>query len=431
MNVLAWCRRSRRAVLLISSLVLVSACISWAQATAAKPTATPAPSSTSGFAIESEMLTYTAMDSQAQAVACGIARNVGAADDKCTPRSVSGPGTGIVVVASPSSALSEFQLWRADISSMKMLTQRASHYCPQSSRDRGATTSSSTSLGSTILSMIPGGQALSFAQALFSSSSESNPVEGNIGDQALVADVAGHLRALGLSVVIPDTYMPHSLAAVDNAHSPYMSNIAALLKARDCLTATPAQKPSDHAASPDAEHGTPTAEKDQQTESDKQAEADKQSISHAIDAFLTSLAETHASTPPPASSSGATPPPAPVLSHLSAVLRADGLAQELGSASGESQSGENGTWYLLWLKALESGGTVAKTGNAILGSKTNFSGGAVGTYSLFRLSGNVVCSGVFYNYAGPMQMSQIAKLLKGTADAPPAGRTAGGCVASQ
>ena len=429
MNVL-WSRRARRTVLPISSLVLVSACISWAQSTTAKPTATPAPSSTTGFAIESEMLTYTAMDSQAQAVACGIARNVGAADEKCSPRSTSGPGTGIVVVASPSSAMSEFQLWRADISSMKMLTQRASHYCPQGSRDRGATTSSSTSLGSTILSMIPGGQALSFAQALFSSSSESNPVEGNIGDQALVANVAGHLRALGLSVVIPDTYMPHSLAAVDNAHSPYMSNIAALLKARDCLTTTPAQKPSEHAASPDAD-GTPTVQKDQQSESDKQTEADKQSIGHAIDAFLTSLAETHVSTPPPASSSGTTPPPAPVISHLSAVLRADGLAQELGSASGESQSGENGTWYLLWLKALESGGTVAKTGNAILGSKTNFSGGAVGTYSLFRLSGNVVCSGVFYNYAGPMQMSQIAKLLKGTADAPPAGRTAGGCVAGQ
>jgi hypothetical protein len=429
MNAL-WSRRTRRTILPIFSLALVSACISWAQSTSAKPPATPAPSSSTGFAIESEMLTYTAMDSQAQAVACGIARNVGAADEKCSPRSASGPGTGIVVVASPSSAMSEFQLWRADISSMKILTQRASHYCPQNSRDRGATTSSS-SLGSTILSMIPGGQALSFAQALFSSSSESNPVEGNIGDQALVADVAGHLRALGLSVVIPDTYMPHSLAAVDNAHSPYMSNIAALLKARDCLTATSAQKPSDHPASPDAENGAAMVQRDQQSESDKQAEADKQSIGHAIDAFLTSLAETHVSTPTPASSSGTTPPPAPVISHLSAVLRADGLAQELASASGESQSGENGTWYLLWLKALESGGTVAKTGNAILGNKTNFSGGAVGTYSLFRLSGNVVCSGIFYNYAGPMQMSQIAKLLKGTADAPPAGRTAGGCVASQ
>jgi hypothetical protein len=277
--------------------------------------------------------------------------------------------------------------------------------------------------------MIPGGQALSFAQALFSSSSESNPVEGNIQDQALVADIAGHLRALGLSVVIPDAYMPHSLTTVDNAHSPFMSNFAALLKARDCLTTSPPQKQTDHTASPDAEHGPPAGEQDKQVESDQQA------IGQAIDLFLKSLGDAHVVPTPPASSTGSTgtttPPPAPVISHLSAVLRADGLAQELGSASADSQSGENGTWYLLWLKALESGGTVAKTGNSILGTKTNFSGGAVGTYSLFRLSGNVVCSGVFYNYAGPMQMTQIAKLLKGTADAPPAGRLVGGCAASQ
>ena len=430
MSVLLWRGPAPHVVFSVAAMVLASVG-AHPQSTTAKPAATPGSSSPTSFAIESEMLTYTAMDSQAQAVACGIARNVGAADDKCTPRSASGPGTGIVVVASPSSALTEFQLWRADISNMKMLTQRASHYCPQSSRDRGATTSS-TSLGSTILSMIPGGQALSFAQALFSSSSESNPVEGNIGDQALVADVAGHLRALGLSVVIPDTYMPHSLAAVDNAHSPYMTNFAALLKARDCLTITPTPKQPEHAGSPDAEHGAPAAEKDQQAGSDKQDEADKKAIGDAIDAFLKSLSDAHVSTPPATSSTTTTtPPPAPVISHLSAVLRADGLAQELGSASADSQSGENGTWYLLWLKALESGGTVAKTGNAIFGNKTNFSGGAVGTYSLFRISGNVVCSGIFYNYAGPMQMSQIAKLLKGTADAPPAGRTAGGCVASQ
>jgi len=425
MTVLFLSRPSPRAVLMAAALVFASVCSSSAQSTASKPPASSSPAAsgtTTGFAIESEMLTYTAMDSQAQSVACGIARNVGAADDKCSPRASSGPGAGIVVVASPSSALSEFQLWRTDISTMKMLTLRANHYCPQNAKDRGAT--ASTSLGSTILSMIPGGQALSFAQALFSSSSESNPVEGNIGDQALVADIGGHLRALGLSVVIPDTYMPHSLAAVDNAHSPFMSNFAALLKARDCLTATLAQKQPDHTASPDVEHAPPAAEKDQQSESDKQA------IGQAIDAFLKSLADVHVPTPP-ASSSGTTPPPEPVISHLNAVLRADGLAQELSSASSDSQSGENGTWYFLWLKALESGGTVAKTGNAILGNKTNFSGGAVGTYSLFRLSGNVVCSGVFYNYAGPMQMSQIAKLLNGSAEAPPAGRLVGGCAPGQ
>jgi hypothetical protein len=425
MSVLLRRGRAPRTVFPIAALVLASVCASHAQSTTAKPATTPTPTPTSGtktgFAIESEMLTYTAMDSQVQAVACGIARNVGTADDKCTPRPIQGPGAGIVVVATPSSALSEFQLWRADISTMKMLTLRANHYCLQQ-RGRGAT--ASTSLGSQILSMIPGGQALSFAQALFSSSSESNPVEGNIEDRALVADIAGHLRALGLSVVIPDTYMPHALNAVDDAHSPFLSNFAALLKARDCLTASPAPKEADH-LSPETEHSLAEGGKE------PQADDEKQSISLAIDAFLKSLAESKPPTPSQQTPGVTPPPPEPVISHLSAVLRADGLAQELSSASADGQSGENSTWYLLWVKALESGGTVAKTGNAILGSKTNFSGGAVGTYSLFRLSGNVVCSGIFYNYAGPMQMSQIAKLLKGTGDAPPAGRLVGGCAASQ
>ena len=411
-----------RTVFTVAILVLVFVCPSSAQSTASKPSAPPGSATSgtkTGFAIESEMLTYAAMDSQAQAVACGIARNLGAADERCSPRVVSGPGAGIVVVASPSSALSEFQLWRSDISTMKMLSLRANHYCPQNPRDRGAT--APTSLGSQILSMFPGGQALSLAQTLLSSTSESNPVEGNIEDQTLVADIAGHLRALGLSVVIPDTYMPHSLAAVDLAHSPFLSNFAALIKARDCLSASPPQKETNHNAQPDAEHGPSAAEKDQLAD-------EKQAVAQAIDVFIKSLGDTHIP-PPPAQSSGTTaPPPQPVMSHLSAALRADGLAQELGSASADSQSGENGTWYLLWLKALESGGTLAKTGNAILGNKTNFSGGAVGTYALFRLSGNVVCSGVFYNYAGPMQMSQIAKLLKGTAEAPPAGRMVGGCA---
>jgi len=418
-------RPSQRAILTVAALICASVGSLSAQSTASKPSAPATPAAPSGpktgFAIESEMLTYTAMDSQAQAVACGIARNLGAADERCSPRAISGPGSGIVVVASPSSALSEFQLWRSDISSMKMLTLRGNHFCTQKP-DRGAAAPSS--LGSQILSMFPGGQALSLAETLLSTSSESNPVEGNIEDQTLVADIAGHLRALGLSVVIPDTYMPHSLAAVDVAHSPFLSNFAALLKARDCLRTSPSPKEADHSGLPDAGHPEPGGEKEP-------VDAEKQAVADAIDAFVKSLSEPHPLPAPQQTAGAAAPPPQPVISHLSAVLRADGLAQELGSASSDSQSGENSTWYLLWLKALESGGTVAKTGSALLGNKTNFSGGAVGTYSLFRLSGNVVCSGVFYNYAGPMQMSQIAKLLRGTAEAPPAGRLVGGCAPSQ
>lgn len=61
-----------------------------------------------GFAIESEMLTYTAMDSEATALTCGIGHSLGTADASCNPQQVNGPPVGVVVVAGDSSALSEF-----------------------------------------------------------------------------------------------------------------------------------------------------------------------------------------------------------------------------------------------------------------------------------------------------------------------------------
>jgi hypothetical protein len=156
------------------------------------------------------MLTYTAMDSEGTALACGIGRNVGAADSGCNPQAISGPPVGVVVVAGDSSALSEFQLWRTDISTMDMLTLRANHYCAP-----GASTRAATTLGGTILSMFPESQAAEFAASLLSATAETKPLEGNILDRTLADDVAGHLRALGIDVVIPDNYMPYSLTAID------------------------------------------------------------------------------------------------------------------------------------------------------------------------------------------------------------------------
>ena len=107
-------------------------------------------------------------------------------------------------------------------------------------------------------------------------------------------------------------------------------------------------------------------------------------------------------------------------------LRADGLAQELDAASPDARSGANGIWYVLSLKALESGGTLLKSGNGITGTKTSYSGGAVGTYALFRLNGNVACSGVFFNYEPPTLTAKIpdsAQTTPGAAE----GKLVGGC----
>jgi hypothetical protein len=49
-------------------------------------------------------------------------------------------------------------------------------------------------------------------------------------------------------------------------------------------------------------------------------------------------------------------PQAPAISHLNAVMRADGLAQEMGFEPSNTDTGDNRPWVVLWLKALESGG---------------------------------------------------------------------------
>ncbi len=365
-----------------------------------------------GFAIESEMLTYTAMDSEATALTCGIGHSLGTTDASCTPQAVNGPPVGVVVISGDSSALSEFQLWRTDISTMDMLTLRANHYCAQSASTRAATT-----LGGTIMSMFPESQAAEFAASLLSATAETKPLEGNILDRTLVNDVAGHLRALGMDVVIPDSYMPYSLAAIDANHSPFLSKYVALIKARECVApaaGTNAQEP------PAADQGAAGA-----APADAHAAADRLAVKEAIDGYLKSLTEPDIFDVPKPPGGAAPDEQTPEISHLSAVLRADGLAQELDAASPDARSGANGIWYVLSLKALESGGTLLKSGNGITGTKTSYSGGAVGTYALFRLNGDVTCSGVFFNYEAPTLTSKIPALL--TTPGAAGGKVVGGC----
>jgi hypothetical protein len=415
-------RLSSAVFLAVAALAIASAVRVAAQSSSSKSSSgsgatsevTDSSGAKTGFAIESEMLTYTAMDSEAAALACSLARNLGAADEKCTPRSMAGPAGGVVVMASPSSAVREFQLWRTDISTMTMLTLRAERYCPTGG-ERAATTS--TSLTSQILSMFPAGQAFQFATALMATTAETSPLEGNILDQTLVNDVAGHLRALGVNIVIPDDYMPHSLNAIDEVHSPFLAKFSALLKARKCVEPAAEVESKDDAGQHDPAKDAAALQ-----------EEEKKPIAASIDTYLKSLTDTQVPAPKATTSTTSTTaaPAQPSISHLNAVLRADGLALELDAAT----RGDNAGWYVLALKALESGGTLLKSGNAILGTKTSYSGGAVGTYSMFHLSGAVVCSGVFYNYSGPLQTSKIPKLLSGEETIQP-GKLVGGCGASE
>jgi len=391
-------------------LAVAVGCAAAAKAPAQSSDKTAAPDNSNaaqpklGFAIESEMFTYSAMDAESSAVACNIAQNLGAADAKCAAKGAMSNAPGVVILSSDSTALSDFQLWRSDISTMDILTARGNRYCTKAAQ-RG--------LLSTVMGLFPESQALGFAKALLSTTTVKTPVQGNILDQTLMNDIAGHLRGLGVPVVIPDTYAPHSLVTVNETRSPYLSKFMALMTARGCL--------DENAGGGGAKTAAPPAGADQ-----ADAERDKRSIAQAIDAYLDSLTKPDVSAPIPALATGAAPEAVePSISHLNAVMRADGLAQELGF-TGDSNAGDNSPWEVLWLKALESGGDVVASDNLIKGSKVTYTGGAVGTFALFHLNGEIECSGVFFNLAPPTALGDIPKVLDGTM-AVPGGRLVGGC----
>jgi hypothetical protein len=71
----------------------------------------------------------------------------------------------------------------------------------------------------------------------------------------------------------------------------------------------------------------------------------------------------------------------------------------------------NAPQHLLMVKALESGGSVNHS-TTIFGTKMSYSGGSVGTYSLFNLNGELECSGNVYDYAGPIASKNFQKNLR-------------------
>ncbi len=73
---------------------------------------------------------------------------------------------------------------------------------------------------------------------------------------------------------------------------------------------------------------------------------------------------------------------------------------------------QQSTWYVLNLKALESGGGVMSKSNLFSGTKVYFSGGAVATYALFQIDGNFICSANVYDYDGYVREKDFRTKLR-------------------
>ncbi len=387
-------------------------------AQAAKPAASSSSGGSSagvGFSIETEMLTYRALETNSEAIACDVAAFLHGttADFKSPPPGVAcnisamgmGARSGVIILPFDRSVYGDFQLWRSDMQTMAEFERRGAGACaaeshasesgaPGAPRGRGLTSSSASSASSgltgAMAALTPAGSALSTASGvlgLFASTHDAAPVGGTIEDQAFMDNVSRALRGLGVFVLMPSIYTPYGLTSIDAARSPFLTALDGVLHTRDCLVASKGAEDSDV---------------------------------KNIDGFLAALSAAPAK--PAASQQGSgssgggggtgasmqSAEAAP--SHLDSVLSADGLAQQLGADPVTGKIPDSAPQHVLLIKALESGGSVNHSSN-IFGSKLSYSGGSVGTYALFGLNGQVECSGNVYNYATTSPKGDFNKQL--------------------
>jgi hypothetical protein len=353
-----------------------------------------------GFSIESEMLTYRALESNSEAIACdvtaflnGTAVNFTAppAGTVCEAKAAA-KNVGVVLLPFDKSTFADFQLWRADMATMERLQRKAAAFdCPAGAQSKGAVAAAAAS---SALNLTPAGPMLSAAQGvlgLLASEETTSPVTGTIQDQAFMNGVGRQLRALKVPVIMPTGYSPYSLAPLDPANSPFFASLDKILSTEACLTAA-AAKGGDN---PNLKETIAAIDTFRDMLGEGSATGTK-----------TPVADKTAGTPPATSSSVAA---ATSSSHLPAVLFADGLAQALGVDPARGKISENAvTQHILLLKALESGGSVNRNSN-ILGSKVRFSGGFVGTFALFTTAGNLECSGNVYDFGGSIKAKHFQK----------------------
>lgn len=361
------------------------------------------------FSIETEMFTYKAVEQNSAIIACDIAQVLYHSDFTDAPAGSHAPCAiagnaasrpGVILVSGSSTLLTDFQAWRADMATMQSLIARAHQSCvaPAKAGEPGEEDHEHPHIRARgLLGSALGGLANPSAAAgaasdvlqLFSSNQSVTSVVGTVGDPALLNEVARQLRSLNVQVLVPELYSPFALSGVDDQHSPYLVSLQSLFDADDQCNDAKAKHPSDAAQS-----------------------ADVDALLGSIGAFL------KASFGAPAAKSGgdsdtdhSASSPAPAGSHFAAVMAADELARKIGfSATGSLDP--NSPWqHLLWLKALESGGSVTKQSN-LLGSKVLFGGGAVDTYSVFRLDGELVCSGNVYGFFQPVKVKGFERAVR-------------------
>lgn len=383
------------------ALGAVSLPFAQAQTAAAKGGGDSSPAGV-GFSIESEMLTYRALESNSEAIACDVAAFLNgtspnftsppagaACDVKAGSHNVS-----IVLLPFDKSAFADFQLWRADMATMDRLQRKAAAFdCPPGAQSKGAVSAAASSA----LNLTPAGPMLNAAQGvlgLLASEEATSPVTGTIQDQAFMNGVGRQLLALKVPVIMPTGYAPFSMAPLDRKTSPFLASLDMILSAEGCLNVLKA-KGGDNPGLPET---IAEIDKFRGTLEEASGSGTTKTAADGSDKTAGAL---------PVTSSSVAPGTSP--NHRLAVLFADGLARALGVDPVTGKLPENGvSQHILLLKALESGGSVTRNTN-VLGTKVRFSGGFVGTYALFTTAGDLECSGNVYDFGGSIKAKNFQR----------------------
>jgi hypothetical protein len=208
-------------------------------------------------------------------------------------------------------------------------------------------------------------------------------VGGTVRDSALMNEVARQLRSLNVQVLIPEIYGP---AGADNdafKDSQFIQKLEDISSLDQTCTRYLADYPI--------------------------GDATRNAV-NALTGDIQSFEKTLTPAPPAAGANNGQPAgSANSPSHLAIVIAADQVAQKLFPIRGGSTTSQ---WqYVLWVQALESGGSVLHQSN-FLGTKISFSGGAVDTYSLFRVDGQLACSGNVFNFQKPTRTNDLDKSFR-------------------
>jgi hypothetical protein len=409
----------RSVIMLVGCLLVLGSAHAQSPAAKAKADTSGEPSS---FSIESEMLTYRALESNSEAVACDVAAFL----DKSSVKPSDSAGTfcdlrggskqsKVILLPFDQSTFANFQIWRGDMATMQRLQDKAKKAgCGETTRGGSAAASAAAST-SALLNLTPAGPALNLANGvlgMMASEESTSSVAGTIEDQAFLDGVGRQLQALKVKVIMPKTLSPYSLLQINPEASPFLVSLDQTLNDEVCLKTKAGSDPAIAYAIAAFDQfrcmlGDPVTSDpgSAKAESTPAKEEKKNSSCAPAGPAENTTGVQKKSEGGEADSSGGTANSA--ANHLSAVLSADGLAEAL---YGDSEIPAEDV-HILLLKALESGGSVEKRSN-ILGTKLRYSGGAVGTYALFKMDGGLECSGNVFDYGGSIKAKNFQRDLK-------------------